>query len=458
MLNRITTANAQARIVLSDGTEILIKSCEIGVPKDVNYISTVDIEKTLSASSNNPIGVPCSANGNMILISDDRSLMPENTESVYAGKLNNEAVIYITLIDEEGEVSFGTYFVEDWYSDISSDRLTEVTIEFTGIISYLNKSPAPSMNIEKDITAKKYLVDIIAKWNEAVEDKYKLTIDESKLTFGPFETMPYSDIDATDYGKMLTILSQSTLTNIYISNENEVLTDYYFDDKGSESVCEINDCLNAYQYNVGEGLLVKYKGVKVNYQNIIVNDSTCISSLTGQTLIANSDTTIGNIDLGGRLFKLNYIQVDCSDPSVIIDVVAVEYSKKYITITLNNPSENDLTVSIKIYGQTINGSSLVITRGVDPLLEVTNSILSKSDCETFADKLFSIISNKGSQLKLTGFFNPRINLGDIVYVDLKAINRQGYYKVHGIKTSVSRTIKTTLTLYSLIDQTISDSE
>ena len=323
-------------------------------------------------------------------------------------------------------------------------------------MSYINKATVPSLNIAKDVDLKKYLVHIVAKWNESVDEKYKLTIDESKLTFGPFTSMPYSDIDAVNYGELLTVLSQSTLTNIYISNSNEVLTDYYFDDKGIDAVCNITDCTNAYQYNVGEGLLVKYKGVKINYSNIIVNNSACLVELTGQTLLANSDTTISNIDLGNKLFKLNYVQVECEVADLVIDIISIEYNKKTLSLVLNNPSTEDISVKIKVYGQTINNNSIALSSGVEPMLEVTNNILSRKDCETFRDNLKSIITGNNNQLKLTGYFNPRINLGDVVYVDLKAINKTGYYKVHAVKTVIDNTIKTTLTLYSLPSNAVSE--
>lgn len=442
-----------AKIVLSDGTEIELKSNRVGEVKGINYITGLNVSRSLSASSNNPIGVPCSANGTLTLVSTDLSMMPENVDSPYAGKMDNKAVIYLTLEDDEGQVVFGTYYVEDWYSDISSDKLTEVNIEFSGIMSYLNKSPAPNLNIERNASIKQYLVSIVEKWNESVEDKYKLTIDESKLTFGPFETMPYSDIDASDYGKILTVLSQSTLTNFYIGNSNEILTDYYFDDSGSDSVCNITDCTNAYQYNIGEGLLVKYKGVKVNYSNAIVNDSTCLVSLKGQTLLASSDTMISNIDLGGKLYKLNYIQVECESQSVDVEIVSIEYNKRYVSILLRNPLSTDIAVSIQIYGQNLNNSNMAITKGNEPMLELTNGILSKADCEIFTDSINSIINKRGDQLKITGYFNPRINLGDIVYVNLKAVNKTGYYKVHDISTSIKNSIQTTLNLYSLNDNT-----
>jgi hypothetical protein len=455
MVERITSARAYVRIVLSDGQEINIKSNLVGEQKDTNYITKVEVDRSLSASSNNPIGVPCSAVGSLTVHSTDLSLMPENLNSPYSGLLNNQAVVYMTLEDVEGQLAFGTYYVDDWYSSISSDTMTEVNIDFSGIMSYINKSPAPSINIEKDVDFKEYLVGIIEKWNESVDEKYRLTIDENKLTFGPFGIMPYSDIDASTYGEVLTVLSQSTLTNIYISNNNEVLTDYYFDDKGSESACNITDCTNAYQYNVGEGLLVKYKGVKVNYSNIIVNDSASIVKLQSQTVLANSETSIQNIDLGSKLFKLNYIQVDCNKEDTDIEIVSIEYSKKYLSLVLKNNSAEDVSVNINVFGQTINNNNLAINKGSEPMLEVTNNILSKSNCETFADKLYSIMTGNNNQLKLTGFFNPRINLGDVVYVDLKAINKTGHYKVHAIKTIIDSTIKTTLTLYSLQDTTAS---
>lgn len=452
MIDKYIKGRAIAKIVLSDNTEIEVKSKVIGDIGLTNYIDSGSIRESESASTNNPIGVPCSADGSLNIKTLDQSLMPENTKSPYYGLMNNEAVLYMLIEDSEATEApliLGVYYIDNWYSTLSYDDTKTVILEFTGIMSALNKAMMPTLNIEKNVLFKDYLINLISKWNESADDKHKITIDESKLTFGPFTHMPFSDIDAKNIGEALTILSQSTLTNIYISGENELLTDYCFDDSASEAVGLISDCVNAVKYNVTDGLLVKYKGVKVNYPSIIVNSPSSISSLSGQTLKAGAETEINNIDTGGKLFKLNYVKVN-SDEDDVVDIVDITYNKKEANIKLQNNDTKDLSVDIELIGQTINSNNMSFSSGSEPILEVTNNLLSQSDANKFMQNLNKVIHDKGNEISVSGYFNPRIKLGSIVNVELKAINKSGVYKVKAREISVGSSIKTTLTLSSLI--------
>ena len=85
------------------------------------------------------------------------------------------------------------------------------------------------------------------------------------------------------------------------------------------------------------------------------------------------------------------------------------------------------------------------------ILEVTNKLLSADDVNIFASNLLKLCSLRNSSLSVTGFINPRIKLGDTVYVDLESsIQTKGYYKVVGINMKIANTIKTTLKLIKLI--------
>lgn len=445
MTELIDRVKCKVIITLLDGTEIDISLATVGeTGKLTNYITSIDIKESTAANNNNPVGVVSSNILKIVLKSNDRTLLPDNEQSPYFGKMDTTATLKVSIEDQDGLVEFNTFYVSSWVSNISSSNPNQVTIEATDILSIINKNPVPSSEIIKSISTAELFKDTINKLNSTLEDKYKIHYNDEDIVFNAFPKLDYTAFDADKMGAWFNILCQSTLTNVYYTRDEKLVTDYCLDDKPKESVCNLSDKVNILNASVDVGGLVSYTGVKVNYILNTVNSLTELTTLSGQVL-KSGDNLFENINLGNKVYKIDYIKV-VSDSSVVIEIVSIDYGKNTANLTLKNKSSDDVICDIVIYGQTLKENKMYTTRlknnSSNELLEVTNSILPISYIGNFADSLLSLIGIKASALSLSGFFNPRIKLGDTIYVDVESsINTKGYYKVVELNWKITNTLK-----------------
>ena len=445
MTELIDRVKCSVIITLNDGTEIDISLATVGEKSNMtNYVTSIELLESSATGNQNPVGVVSSNTLKIVLQSVNRSLLPDNENSAYYGLMDNTATVTITLEDVDGTVEFNTFYVSSWLSNISSSNNNQVTIEATDLLSIINKNSVPSSEMLRNVSTSEIFKATINKLNESLEAKYKVNYDESDINFSAFPTLEYSNIDAEDMSTWFNIMSQSTLTNIYYTRENKLKTDYCLDDTAGESVCTLSDKVNILSASIDRGGLVSYTGVKVNYILNTINNITELTSLRDQVLKPGSNT-FENIDLGNKIYKISYVKVD-TDNTLAVEIDSVEYSKNTATIIITNNTENDINCSIVFYGQTLKENKLFVKKlkanSSNEILEVTNRLLPASYIDNFANNLLSLIGIKASALIISGFFNPRIKLGDIVYVDVeKSINTKGYYKVIELKWKITNTIK-----------------
>ena len=127
-------------ITLEDGTNIdisLVTGGSISAIK--NYITSLEVLESTNAQNKNPVGVVSSNTVKITLNSNDRTLLPDNEQSPYYGKMNTNAKVKVTVTDDDGSVTFNTFYVSSWVSNISSDNPTQVVIEATDLLSIINK-------------------------------------------------------------------------------------------------------------------------------------------------------------------------------------------------------------------------------------------------------------------------------------------------------------------------------
>lgn len=445
MTELIDRVKCKVLITLNNGTEIDISLATVGEKANMtNYVTSIELLESSATGNQNPVGVVSSNTLKIVLQSVDRSLLPDNENSAYYGLMDNTAIVKITLEDVDGTVEFNTFYISSWLSNISSSNNNQVTIEATDLLSIINKNGVPSSEIMKNASTSETFKEMLNKLNSTLDAKYKVNYDEVDINFNAFPTLEYSNIDADDMGTWLNIVSQSTLTNIYYTRENKLKTDYCLDDTASESVCTLSDKVNILSASIDRGGLVNYTGVKVNYILNTINNLTELTSLRDQVLVPGSNT-FDNIDLGDKIYKISFVKV-MTDSKIAVEVNSITYGKNTATIVITNKSESNVNCNLIIYGQTLKENKLFVKKlkanSSNEILEVTNRLLPVSYINNFANGLLSLIGIKASTLIISGFFNPRIKLGDIVYVDVeKSINTKGYYKVVELKWKITNVIK-----------------
>lgn len=444
--------HSKALIDFYNGNTVLVEQLKIGDKDKRNAIDSLKVTEELSEINKNPIGTIAYNSIVLKIQTNDNSLTPENTSSPYYGYMDTSAIVKITLVDDKGEIEFGTYYVDRWYSNISSDERKLITIEASGYMKTISKMLMPSMQIKRNQKTKDYILEAVNKQNETLTDRYKIQVDEN-ISFGDFDTMEFSDVDAEKFGEALETISQSTLTNIYIDRDNKMKTDYCFDDTTTGDEETIGDCINIKQIKVGDGGLSDYAGVEVKYNNYLVNNMNKLASLNSQKLRAGN-TEFNGIGTTGKIYKLMSLYVD-SDASNYINVENVKYGKNSIDITVKNTSGSEANANIEFYGQTLNENQLSIQKYIQgkkgTALTVTNNIIGKDNINTFADKLIKLIGIKNNVVETSGWFDPHIKLGDIVYLDAeKTVNTKGYYKVVKLEWQVNSSIFCVMKMNKLV--------
>ena len=455
MTELVDKVQCNIRITLSDDTEIDINNSISNQSNSniMNFITDVSLDENLNAQNNNPVGVVSSNTLKISLNSNDRSLFPDNSNSPYYGKMDNSARVYLTLIDNDGTITFNTFYVSNWTTSISSSTPYRVIIECTDLLSIICKNNIENILITDNLSTSEALIYMLDRYNASIEDKYKVHYNTSDIKFDNFNHIVLDNIDSENIGSWFNILSQSTLTNLYIDRDDLFKTDNCLDDKASESVCTLSDKINITQASVDSGGLVRYNGVKTNYIVNSLNGISQIINMNGQSLNGGSNK-INDINFSQRVYKVTGICLNVHN-SIPVDITDFTYNQRRAKLELYNNSGDIVNVDIIISGQTFMENTLSITKlnnsSSNEILEVTNKLLSADDAEIFTSNLLKLCGLRNSSLTVTGFINPRIKLGDTVYVDLESsINTKGYYKVIGINMKIGNTIKTTLKLIKII--------
>lgn len=453
MTDLIERVKCSVLITLSNDTEIDISLSTVGEKANLkNYITEIDINESTNTQNNNPVGVVSSNTLKLTLNSHDRSLFPENNKSPYYGLMNNTATVKVTLEDIDGTVGFNTFYVSNWKSNITAQTPNKVIIECTDLLSIINKNSVPSGVITKNLSTKQAFIYMLDSLNKSMTSKYKIQYDEKDIVFTTFNRIEYDNLDTSSMGDWLNTVSQCTLTNIYIARDDKIKTDYCLDDKTTESVCTLSDKVNIIDASVDTGGLVNYTGVKTNYIVNTINNMTKLTTLSNQ-LVKPGSSLFDNISLGSKVFRINAVRL-ISDESSALKLTKLDYDKRTCNLEVENTTNVDINCTIEVYGQSLKENTLSVTKNKNSsneILTVTNKLILPEYVDTYTNNLLKLVGIRNSSLSVTGFFNPRIKLGDTVYIEVdKSINTSGYYKVIELQWKISNTIKCTAKLIKTI--------
>ena len=399
---------------------------------NTNYVKKINFEEKISTSTDMPVGVN---NGDVIdieIISKNRALIPDNKSSIYYGHMNNKAIIEFNIIEQEETIYMGKLFVNSWKSSNNIENPNSVYIQAVNLMSIISKLNVPDININRSTYIKDYIIEVLNKLNSIMEEDKQVKINENDVRFDVFPVMQFCNIDTENIGNCFNGISQSTLTNIYISRDGYIKTDYNCDDIKEEAQYKLN-VLTGAEY--GTGMLVDYDGVKVKYSNGDIKDTEVIASIYNREVI-KGENKISDISLGDAVFKVNRIECIPKDNSVFIEIKDANYNKNKMSIILD--VENSTKADINVYGQRLDNTELVKELGGNNILEISNRIIPASYIDKYMDNTLKLMSIKNNCLNITGYITPKIKLGDIVYVDVEGgMNVSGYYKVIGLNWEFS---------------------
>ena len=273
---------------------------------------------------------------------------------------------------------------------------------------------------------------MIDELNSTLPQTKQIEYNEEDIKFDAFPVMHFSNLDTENMGNCLNGLSQCTMTNIFVDRDGNLKTDYCCDDSPSEAVYSFDVMTSA---SAGDGLLVKYDSIKVNYSLGNILDVEQLASLYQQDVI-QGDNIFKDISLGSSVYKINRIDVTAEDTNIYVGKKEAKYNKNTMQLTVE--ADAATKVDIKVFGQRLDTTSMVYETDGENKLEITNRVIESSYVEKYANNMLQLINFKNNSMSVEGYFNPRVKLSDTVFINCtNAMSISGYYKVVGLDWDLS---------------------
>ena len=409
-----------------------------------NFLTSVKLSEELSSKTNIPVGVINSSVLDLVIISKNRALVPNNPSSVYYGHLNTKAKIQINIEANNHNIFMGTYYVDEWKSNASNTTADQVVISATGLMHKISKLDMPMTDLNNIENFKDYLLEVFEVLNTKLQQNGLATVvlNSANINFSEFPNMQYANLKMDDIGTMLNDISQATLTNIYIDRNDTLKTDFCCDDQYAQIVADL-DVMTAAQ--IGDDFSLNYDGISTKYSKYNIGDIESIASITNEQLVVG-DNTFNDIDLGQNIYKVNRIVTSTDDVDVIAYTKSALFNKKKLNLVIN--SDGSSVANINILGRKVDSTKLTYAVGGENKLEVDNIVLDYNYIEKYTNMLNQLLQIKNNSMTVTCYITPDvINLGDIVHINCaQAMSVSGDYKIVGIRWEFSTYAKATLKL------------
>ena len=449
MKDIVQNVKAEISIVFSDGRIYNIPMSD-GITSLNNYCSSIDIDEQLyQSSSDNIIGNICGNTLSLELISKDGLLIPNNKSSSYYGFMNDTAYIeiYFNVIDTETKIYMGRYYVDTWEGGADSSKSNEVSISAVDLFSKIKNIPLGKIRVKRNLSFIDYIKTIINNVNKTLPENMKVLYDDDDLDIYRNSQytwqMEYNNFDRDTLESLFNNIAKDSISYIWIDRDRHLKTDHLLDDSAEESVSELSGSSNLLSYNVQTGDIDKYSGVSVKFINSISHAYDELLTINGVELYSNED---GN-DFSDRQLSqstvedISLIQVVCDgDESKQGECIDFDWYKDTINLTII--CSEQCVANISVWGTYIIEDYDTVVKykdanTQDSLIEVENRTLRKELINTYVDGLLNLMSMKNNMVSCQGFLNPEIRLADTVNFIGSRFKIDDYYKVTGLKYSLS---------------------
>lgn len=423
-----------------------------------NVCTHINIKESAMSTGKNPVGVVSSNYLSLTLKSRDGSLFPENSSSPYYGLMNASARIGISITDDVGVVSFGTFFVESWVPQLTSSTPYTVKIVALDKLSLFGRNPVPIAGKMLPISSDSYFRSVITAVNSKLSSPYRILVPDGTL-FNKFPNLSVSDFGTDKMNEWLNIFAQSTLTNIYLTRNSTILTDYVLDSPNETPSFTLSDTTNVTSVSLNSSSITAYTGVQVSGVSYsVTKDSEQLLSLSDLTLNQGINTISGLMFETSGVYKITNIVIESSLSSTSdIILTNLTYNSSGLSLSINNSSSSATQVNLKVFGLLTSKSKILYSSGdtsvMGSVFECTNSILPQSYLNSYSSDLLSVINTKSETLTLSGLFDLRMTVGSLVNVFLTgSLKLSGVYKIVSLDWSVASTIKCTAVLQKVVKE------
>ena len=406
------------------------------------YCTSVKLdEKLYASSSSNIVGNICANTLDIELISNDKLLSPTNENSPYYGMMNDTAMVEIKayIVDEDYTENMGTYFVSAWDGGLNADTSNEISISCVDLLSKIKNISLNNIRLRRNIKFNDYLKAVIDELNLGLPDSMKILYSDEDLNIFRNSRydwdMYFNNIDRADIETIFNCVAKDTISYIWIDRDRHLKTDHLLDDEAGESVCGLSGSIQILEYGLQSGGIDSYSGVKVEYIEEVLYEDKQLLQLQNIQLLKGDNAILNQTLNSSSVYKINLIEIECEDGSYAF-CYSQDYYKNIINMYID--SENKTLATITVYGTVINESCNVIERYIDDdnkndVVEISNKVLYKGNINTYVDGTLNLISMKRGLVQAKGWINPRVRLGNTVYMEGSRLGIKDYYKVIGLK-------------------------
>lgn len=446
MIGVVHNVKADIKIKFRNGAEYTVPVSD-GTTSLNNYCRSLDIDEQLyQRSSSNIVGNVCGNTLSLELTSKDKSLVPNFVLSQYYGYMDDTATIDVTLHvneqDTQEDVFMGTYYVTSWEGGTSSDQDGEISISAVDLFSKIKNMTLKDIHVQRNLSFESYMRTLVRIINNRIPNNMQIQLDEDSVNIYKNSSYDWqicvNNFSLDSIEDLFNNIAKDSIAYIWIDRDNYLRTDHLLDDTIEESVSVLSGSTNLLSYNVKAGDIDKYHGVTVKYINNISYVSGEILSVSNVQLNKGINTLLDQSLSQDNIFSVDLIEVICETG----EANSLWFDLYKDTMNLRIFSDTKTICQIKVYGTYIVEDYAYISRYKDSgdqnsVIEVENRSLRSELINTYADGLISLMDMKDTEAEVTGFISPAIRLSDTVKFIGKKFNIDDYYKVTGLKFSIS---------------------
>lgn len=468
MVDKILNVKAIIKILFSDGQtyELPLVNKNYMTEDLDTYGTSIKLNEQLYSTSNaNIVGNICCNDLSIEAVSYDKLLVSSNTESPYFGLMNDTAMVDLSLqVEDEPDLLYmGRYFVSAWENGTTSSTANNVSISCVDLLSKIKNIPLDKLRLKNNISVVDYLKIAVDSLNSKVADNLKIKYRDDDLNIYKNSKydwqMHFINIDRTDIESIFNNIAQNTVSYLWIDRDGYLKTDHLLDDKAKESVCTLSGSLNILEYGSQSGDVGKVSGIEVEYIDSVTYETKELFSTTDYQLVVGNNK-INNIQLNSdKVFNIHMIRIECEEGQAFCK--SFNIYKKNIDLVIE--STNKTKASIQIWGTILNETKDTLTVYVDDnkkgdIVKIDNNILRKELINAYANGLVTVLKMKNNRIYTLGWINPRVKLGDLVYMLGSRLGVNDYYKVIGLELTLgtSYRCKASLIRTMEVDQSFLD--
>lgn len=310
---------------------------------------------------------------------------PQDENAPYKDLKNGLEVKVFNVVEEIDTTIFTGYIVD--FAAPTSSETQSCTVRAVDKLQMLLNADLRSIDlqVEKGIT--------LAEYFSAIFEAYGLTSEEYEIDEDLMEvTLNYSLVVGKKLSEQFYEICKAVDCYIYCNRVGRIVVRTTAITGIPVKTYTRQDQEN-YLVNTeyGYSLFNSYNSLKVGYVAAQLSEVKEILKLEQQEIPAG-ESTLENLELGiANLYELDTLKITSSANVRAINVSATSST---ITITLNNPSHETTTISLIVYGKTIETTNAFITRTLNSelnqSLEVSSILLQdKASAEQLAERLYN---------------------------------------------------------------------